>query len=93
MKGLFPLVLSRTYCPVSSSVLSISDSGYQKAQESLGRCLSVIFWSSLLFTIADRSSSERQSDSPLASTAAEIEKGNKHNTLQHVKFCLKRTCH
>lgn len=70
MKGLFPLVFSRTSCPVSSSVLSISDSGYQKAQVPPGRCLSVIFTSSALFTIADSCSSDRWSDSPLASTSA-----------------------
>lgn len=69
MKGPFPLVFSRTSCPVSSSVLSISDSGYQKAQVPLGRCLSVIFTSSGLFTVAESCSSDRRSDFPLASTS------------------------
>lgn len=76
MKGPFPLVFSRTSCPVSSSVLSISDSGYQKAQVPLGRCLSVIFTSSGLFTVAESCSSDRRSDFPLASTS----KWNKKRT-------------
>lgn len=79
MKGLFPLVFSRTSCPVSSSVLSISDSGYQKAQVPLGLCLLVIFTSSALFTIADSCSSDRRSDFPLASTSVWTE--NKHLTV------------
>lgn len=69
MKGLSPLVFSRTFCPVSSSVLSISDSGYQKAQVPLGWCLSVIFTSSALLTMVDSCSGDKQSDSPLASTS------------------------
>ena len=73
MKGLSPLVFSRTSCPVSSSVLSISVSGYQKAHVPLGRCLSVILTSSALFTIADSCSSDRRSDSPLASTSVQTE--------------------
>lgn len=69
MKGLFPLVFSRTSCPVSSSVLSISDSGYQKAHVPLGRSRSVIFTNSGLFTIAESRSSDRRSDVPLASVS------------------------
>lgn len=69
MNGLFPLVFSRTSCPVSSSVLSMSDSGYQNAQVSLGWCFFVILTSSALFTISDSCSSDRRSDSPLASTS------------------------
>lgn len=91
MKGLFAWVFSRMFCPVSSSILSISDSGYQKAQVPLGLCLSVIFTSSALFTIADSCFSDRLSDSPLASTSAWTENTHTYHEVSRNQDVLSHT--